>query len=79
LTLSKTKFEEGQSIRKLKTHHLVLGKETEVEWMKFREVVPFMDQDRILSIDIQKAYDYIKKKILRETHSNFFPSNKGDK
>ncbi len=41
-----------------------LGRGTRIAYKKIREVVPFYDEDRNLSIDIQKIYEFIKSKKL---------------
>ncbi|WFA09084.1 aromatic amino acid lyase [Tissierella sp. Yu-01] len=41
-----------------------LGKVTKLAYEEFRKVVPFYDKDRNISIDIKKAYDFIKSNIL---------------
>lgn len=37
-----------------------LGKSTKIAYEEIRKVIPFLDKDRNLSIDIKKAYDLIK-------------------
>jgi histidine ammonia-lyase len=41
-----------------------LGKTTKLAYEEFRKVVPFYDKDRNISIDIKKAYDFIKSNVL---------------
>jgi histidine ammonia-lyase len=41
-----------------------LGKATKLAYEEFRKLVPFYDKDRNISIDIKKAYDFIKSNIL---------------
>lgn len=40
--------------------HPVLGGETEKLFKDYREIVPFLDNDRNMSEDIQKTYDFLK-------------------
>ena len=40
--------------------HPVLGEETEKLFEDYREIVPFLDNDRNMSEDIQKTYDFLK-------------------
>ena len=40
--------------------HPVLGEETEKLFEAYREIVPFLDNDRNMSEDIQKTYDFLK-------------------
>lgn len=47
-----------------------LGKVTRLAHEEFRKVVPFLDKDRILSIDIKKAYEFIKSDALMNIISN---------
>jgi histidine ammonia-lyase len=51
-------------LRKLKNPGLKLGEGTEEEFHSFRVVVPFLDKDRVLNLDIEKAYQYVRQKVL---------------
>lgn len=53
---------QAMDLRKQKSAGIRFGKETEAELQAFRKVVPFLAQDRVLQIDIEKAYQYIKSK-----------------
>ena len=41
-----------------------LGKATKLAYKEFRKFIPFYDKDRNISIDIKKAYDFIKSNVL---------------
>jgi histidine ammonia-lyase len=41
---------------------IFLGKETQKELNSFRQIVPFLDEDRVLYDDIEKAYQYLKSR-----------------
>ena len=37
-----------------------LGRATSEAYAAIREVIPFVDQDRVVSIDIRKAYELVR-------------------
>lgn len=44
--------------------HPVLGEETEKLFKDYRKIVPFLDNDRNMSEDIQKTYDFLKSYVV---------------
>lgn len=54
---------QALDLRLSKHAGLTLGKATQAELIQFRQVVPFLKEDRVLGLDIQNAYVYTKNKV----------------
>lgn len=50
-----------------------LGKGTDKIYRALRKEIPFLDRDRNLSVDIEKAYHLVKSGTLMKKINNFFP------
>ncbi|MHB1221791.1 MAG: aromatic amino acid lyase, partial [Gammaproteobacteria bacterium] len=48
-------------LKKLQMPNLSLGKDTGDLYSNFRKVIPFLQKDRELTLDIRKAYVFIKR------------------
>lgn len=52
---------QAVNLRQRENPQLALGRATRPLLADYRTRVPFLDNDRVLSIDIKKSYDFLRK------------------
>lgn len=55
---------QAMDLRQAQDPTVAYSEETEKERANFRKVVPFLREDRVLQVDIEKAYAYVKEKLI---------------